>query len=235
MAEPAEAQVALADELVQERNVEAAVRATPPRAEGDQRELPLEVGVTRPKSQELRPVRRAVTRPVHLGDRLLRRDGAAEMEDGDLRLPVRAPIGRGEALPGDVVAHPVVLPSLDGLGQIAPDLHPEGVGHRRGGANLPAVGRRSRRHPQSLEAGLSGLGVGLAGLDQPAELGDLTDARLPGEHRLGGEGEKKEHGRRGGEPHRCTPFLSKNKGLWLQYSKHEGSYPLNCNRFPQVI
>ena len=67
VAVPAEAEAALGVAPEEVGHAAAAVRDDPGRAEGDHRELPLDVGVVRPERQELRERRRAQAARLEVG------------------------------------------------------------------------------------------------------------------------------------------------------------------------
>ena len=122
---PVEVEVTLRPGHGEVGHVAVIMTADPRRAEGHDRELPLNVGVGRPERQEL--LDRRGTEPVLLEIRLdiLRARHLVEVDELEVVGLDRALAREGEVLPVDVVVRPVVLAVglhlLDGLGVVYGD------------------------------------------------------------------------------------------------------------------
>lgn len=112
---PAEAQVALTAIAAEVDHTAIAVRMHPDRGEGDDRVLPLLLGVFGPEGKDLLGRARAQAALVHIAQHLVGAGRVAEVDEHGLGLGRLA--GDREVFLGDVVIHPVVLPGRDQIGQ----------------------------------------------------------------------------------------------------------------------
>ncbi len=123
---PVQEQVTLALVVVKIGHAAVAVHEAD-RTKRDNGELPLELGVLRPESQQFRQSRRAQTHLVQVGQNLLRRHRPAEMNDLSLEIVFPFPLSR-KVLGGDVGVYPVVLADFDHLRQVLAVVDGDGVG-----------------------------------------------------------------------------------------------------------
>jgi hypothetical protein len=139
---PEEVEATLRPVPVEAGHVAVTIPVDPRRAKGDDRELPLDLGVLRPERQDLLDRRGAQAHLVELRLGLARADHAVEVHELEHRLD-DALARDGEVLPVDVVVRPVVLAVglhlLDGLGVVDGD----GV--------LGRLGQLQRSHHQLAE------------------------------------------------------------------------------------
>ena len=173
MAAPVEVEVAPRSASVEVGHAAITIAIDPRRAEGDDRELPLDLGVGRPERHEFLDGRGTQSHLVELGLDLSRLDDAVEVDE--LQADLDDPLARdGKVLPVDVFVRPVVLAALDHL--------LDGLGVVDGDGVLGRLGELQGSHHQLAElATVDGVrDERLDVVERPSLLLDCVDDLLEG-------------------------------------------------------